>query len=242
MIQINLIPDVKQELINAQRVRTSVVSIAIFCAIAAVGAVVLMVIWVFGVQLTRDVLLDRKINDTSAEIAKVQDLSNTLTIQNQLEALPGLHDSMHMDSRVFSMLTTINPPSPNEINVTSFKLDTLEKTMTIEAQARNAYPALEAFRKTIQATQIEFSQDGVKDKVLLASALNDSERSYGEDANGNRVLRFKLSFAYADQLLSSKSKGLTIIAPTKSNVTDSFLGVPKSLFTNKAIDTKEGTE
>lgn len=242
MIQINLIPDVKQELINAERVRTGVISMAIIVGIAAVGIVVLLAIWVFGVQLTRGILLDNTIKDKSAEIAQVDDLSNTLTIQNQLATLPGLHDSKHMDSRIFSMLTTINPPAPNEINVTSFALDSTEKTMTIEAQARSAYPALEAFRKTILATSIEYSLDGEKVSVPLASSLNDSERSYGEDADGNHVLRFKLSFTYADELLAPTSKNLTIVAPTKSNVTDSFLGVPKSLFTTKATDSEEGVQ
>lgn len=242
MIEINLVPDVKQELLRAERVRTSVISLAVLIGAGAIGVVVLLAIWVFGVQFTHGLLVDNTIKEKNAEIAKVDDLSNTLTIQNQLQALPTQHSAKSMDSRLFSLLTTINPPAPNEVNVTSLALDAVTKTITIEAQARNAYPALEAFRKTITATNVEFSADGEKKSAPLTTQLSDTDRSYGEDADGNRVLRFTLSFVYADQLFSPTAHNLVIVAPTKSNVTDSFLGIPKSLFTTKAADTEGGDE
>jgi hypothetical protein len=237
MIEINLVPDVKQELIKAQRVRASVVSISILVGMVAVGVVVVLAIWVFAVQTARSVLSDGTIKSESEKLAKVQDVSNTLTIQNQLSKLTAMHNEKSIDSRAFDVLATINPPAPNTVSITNLSLDSGEKTITIEAQAVNGYPALDVFKKTINATTFQYTQDGEKQSVALASNMSDSDRSYGEDASGAKVLRFTLSFTYPDELFAKTAQNATIVAPTRSNATDSFLGVPQSLFSQKASDT-----
>lgn len=240
MIEINLVPDVKQELIKAQRVRASVISIAIVTGIGAVGVVVVLGIWVFAVQTARSIITDNTIKSESQKLSAVEDVSNTLTIQNQLSKITAMHDSKSVDSRLFDILTTINPPEPNNVAITNVSLDSTAKTIKIEAQARNGYPALEVFKKTITATKFDFTKDGEKQSVLLADQMSDSDRSYGEDASGAKVLRFTLTFVYPEQLFTRTAQDAVIVAPDKSNVTDSFLGVPNSLFTQKASDTSEG--
>jgi len=236
MIEINLVPDVKQELIRAQRVRASVISISIVIGIGAVGVVVLLGLWVFAVQTARGLISDNTIKNESQKLANVPDISNTLTIQNQLSKLPAQHDEKHIDSRLFDILTTINPADPNNIAITSLGLDSTTNMITIEAQAENGYPALEVFKKTINATTFQYSKDGQTQSVALASDMSDSDRSYGEDATGKKVLRFTLTFVYPTELFARTSQDAKIVAPDKTNVTDSFLGVPKSLFTQKASD------
>lgn len=240
MIEINLVPDVKQELINAQRVRTSVISLSIIVGIAAIGVVVALAIWVLGIQTARGLLSDEAIKNESQKLAKVEDISNMLTIQNQLSKLPVMHDSKSIDSRIFDVLTTINPSAPNNISINNLALDSSTKTIKIEGQAANGYPALEVFKKTINATNFEFAKSGEKQTVPLASQMSDSDRSYGDDASGARVLRFTLTFIYPDELFSRTAENALIIAPMRTNVTDSFLGVPNSLFTVNANSAGEG--
>lgn len=240
MIEINLVPDIKQELIKAQRVRASVISLAIVIGIGAVGVVVVLAFWVFAVQTARGLLTDNAIKSESQQLSAVEDVSNTLTIQNQLSKLPEMHDGKSIDSRLFDILTTINPPAPNTVSVTKVLLDSSTKTIRLEAQARNGYLALEVFKKTITGTKFEFTKDGEKQSAPLADEMSDSDRSYGEDASGAKVLRFTLTFVYPEQLFARTAQNAVIVAPDKSNVTDSFLGVPNSLFTQKASDTGEG--
>jgi cytoskeletal protein RodZ len=235
MIEINLVPDVKQELIRAQRVRTSIISLAILVGIVAVGIVVLLAFWVFAVQTARSVISDNTIKSESQKLSSVQDVSNTLTIQNQLSKLSQMHDAKSIDSRIFDILTTINPAAPNDVAITNLSLDSATTTVKIEAQAKS-YSALEVFKKTINGTTFEFTKDGQKQSVALATGISDSDRSFGEDASGAKVLRFTLSFTYPGELFTKTAQNATIVAPTKSNVTDSFLGVPQSLFTQKASD------
>lgn len=239
MIEINLVPDVKQELIKAQRVRASVISVAVLAGIVATAIVVLLAIWVFGVQTARSVILDNTIQSESETLASVEDVNNTLTIQNQLSKLSEMHDSKTISSRIFDILTTINPSAPNNVSITNLSLDMLTSTITIEGQAANGYPALEVFKKTISATTFRYSQSDEQFSVPLAADMSDSERSYGEDASGARVLRFALSFTYPEELFSRMAENATVVAPERANATDSFQGVPHSLFTQRANDTTE---
>lgn len=238
MIEINLVPDVKQELLRAQRVRSTVISVAILVGIGSIALVVVLGIWVFGVQTARGAISDNTIKTQSQKLAAVPDISNTLTIQNQLGLLTKLHASKHVDSRIFDVLTTINPPVPNDIAINKLELDTTNNTIAITAQAANGYPALEVFKKTIDATTFQYTDNGENKSVPLASDMSDSDRSYGEDITGQKVLRFTLIFTYPDELFAPGLANARIVAPTKTNVTDSYLGVPKSLFTQKASDTQ----
>jgi hypothetical protein len=240
MIEINLVPDVKQELIQAQRVRASVISVAIVVGIAAVGVVVVLGIWVFAIQAARGVISDNTIKNESQKLSQVEDVSNTLTIQNQLSKLSEMHDNKSIDSRLFDILTTINPSAPNRVAITNVALDSTTTTIKIEAQAVNGYPALDVFKKTINATKFEFTENGEKQSVQLATGISDSDRSYGEDATGAKVLRFTLTFTYPEQLFSRTAGSALIMAPERTNATDSFLGVPQSLFTPKASDSGGG--
>lgn len=240
MIEINLVPDVKQELIKAQRVRASVISTAILVGIVAVGVVVVLAIWVFAVQTARDIISNNIIDEQSQKLSKVEDISHTLTIQNQLTKLAQMHDEKHIDSRLFDILTTINPPAPNNVAITKLTLDSEDSTITIEAQAVNGYPALEVFKKTIGATKLEYTDNGENQSAQLATGISDSERSYGENASGAKVLRFTLVFNYPEALFARTSQNAVVVAPDKTNVTDSFLGVPQSLFTQRASSTGGG--
>lgn len=242
MIEINLVPDVKQELLKAQRVRTGVISTAILIGLAALAIVALLLIWVFGVQTARGLISDNTIKNESHKLQSVPDIGDTLTIQNQLATISTLSNSEHIDSRLFDVLTTVNPPAPNNIQINTVTLDTDNTAITLEAQASGGYSALEVFKKTINATKFQYTQDGQTQEVALASNMSDSDRSYGEDASGAKVLRFTLTFTYPQELFARTSTDARIVAPGRTNATDSFLGVPQALFTERAKDTGEGGE
>ena len=239
MIQINLVPDVKQELITAQRVRTSVITGAIFVALAAIGVIVVMSIYIFGGQTIRGAILDGNIESEQQKIADVPDLSNTLTIQNQLTKLDETHSNKNISSRLFDVLKTVNPEKPNNIKTSTILLDSETSTITIEAQASRGYSALEVYKKTIAATNIQFEQDGTGESYPLASNLQVTDTSYGQDSSGKRVLRFTITFEYPAELFAYSSKNARIVGPNEQNVTDSYIRIPQSLFGDRAEDLKE---
>lgn len=241
MIEINLVPDVKQELLKAQRVRSTVITFAIMVGLIAVGIVIALAFYVFAVQNVRGALLDSSIKDKSQKLSDVSDLSKSLTIQNQLTKISSLNDAKKVDSRIFDVLNAIIPPAPNDVQLSDVTIDSENKVITMNGQAQNSYAAVEVFKKTIGGTKIKYKDvDGKTQEKDLASNISTSDTSYGEDSSGRKVLRFTLTFNYDEELFSPLSKNLSVVVTTNGNVTDSYLGVPRSIFTDRAKDIKGG--
>jgi hypothetical protein len=232
MIEINLIPDVKLELLRAQRQRRTVISISIVTAIVAGGAVVLLSVYAFGIQTVASTLADNAIKSEHEKLLAVEDLSKTLTIQNQISTVNSQHDEKTISSRLFDIISTAVPTGENAVSISRLSLDTESNTIEIEGEANNGYEALEVFKKTLAQTTFSFNRDGTSDSVNIADSIADGERRYGEGSDGERILRFSLSFTYPDELFSPTATGGKINAPDRQNATDSARGVPNSLFTD----------
>ena len=233
MIEVNLIPDVKQELISARRTRSMVVSISILAMIGSGAVVVVLGLYVFAGQSVRGVIADNSITSEFAELEKTKDLSNMLTVQNQLTKLSETHSNKNVSSRLFDVLSVIVPAEPNTVALTSTNMDTESGILTIEGQSPAGFVAYEAFKKTIAATKLIYYENDSEEstEAALASDIIDGERSYGEDQDGNRVLRFTISFTYNEALFSASSKRMVVQGPERRNATDSFVAIPESLFT-----------
>lgn len=246
MIEINLIPDVKQELIRAERVRSGVISTAVLIGIVSVSVVVILAVLIGG-QVIAGNIADDAIKKQNAELQSKPDLSDTLTIQNQLTKLTQMHSDKKIDSRLFSLMLAVNPPAPNTVAFSNVKLDPATSTIRIEGQATGGYASVEVLKKTILGTKVHYLNKAGQDaesntprETVLANAVDVLETSYGEDASGQRVLRFIISFVYPAELLQSGLRNVEIKAPTQQiNVTDSRIRIPQSLFTDAAADVKE---
>lgn len=235
MIEINLIPDVKQEFIHAQRVRLSVITLSVIIGIVAVAIVIVLGL-LLGVQSARGYLLDNSIKDDSAKLADVPDINKTLTIQNQLGKISSIHQSSHVDSRIFSVLTSLaNGNGDEKVQYSNVAVDTSTDTVTVQAQTPT-FNGLDVFKKTLVATNFRYSTEGSSTKQTepLASDISITNQTQALDATGKRVVTFTLSFTYTEDLLSPQSKNTQIVLPTATNATDSFEGIPSSLFTDKA--------
>ena len=240
MIEINLVPDVKQELIKANQTRTIVVGLATLISLISVGVVLLLAIYVFTFQTVRSVFADNSIKSNNEKLEKTEDLSKILTIQNQLTKISDLNDNKKIDSRIFDVLKAIIPKPPNDVQITKLVIDPSVEIVTIEGQAQGGYAALEVFKKTIEGAKLKFKDNDNNDsEVNIASDVKPGETSYGEDTGGKKVLRFTISFTNAEELFSSQIKNTSFIISGAGNVTDSYLGLPKSVFVERAKDLEE---
>ncbi len=243
MIEINLVPDVKQELLKAQRMRSAVVTAAIFTSIIAAGVVVLLLVYVYAVQLGRNAFLDSQIKNKAAQLEQVEDLSRMVTIQNQLGKITDLNQQKTISSRTFDMLSAVLPPEPNGVKISQVDINTTDKTIRLEGQTRG-FDSMEVFKKTVSSAVIQLPTKADEDKIdpiELASDVATSDVSFGQDAEGNKVLRFIISFVYADELFTPTVDAISIKLSINGNVTDSYLGLPKSIFAAPAKDIEEGS-
>lgn len=239
MIQINLIPDIKQEMLKAQRTRRMAISASIMVGILAAGVVVALGA-VYGVQLVYANSTKDTIKSEYKALKNIDNIEDVLTIQNQLATLQSYQDERTIDSRIFDVLSAINPADPNNVKFSSVKLDPSTNLITIEGSAVNGYAATETLRKTILNTKVQSGSGDNAEEVELTSDVMIGQTSYGEAADGTRVLSFTISFIYPVGLFDNSLKNIKIVTPTtKTDVTDSKTRVPESLFTQKVSSSEE---
>lgn len=231
MIEINLLPNVKRELLKTRAMRNRVISISFLVGGASIAAVVVLAL-ILGSQIAAEAVQGGVIKDRSDKLMAVEDLNKVVTIQNQLTKINEQHSGKKINSRVFDVVTAVNPVAPNNVSFSDIKVNPESKTITLEGSAVNGYSALETLKKTILNTKVQTTDGDKSSEVSLTKEIKDGDTSFGENSEGKKVLQFSFSFEYAEELLAPANNGtVSVLTPTgKVDVTDSRQGIPDSLF------------
>jgi Tfp pilus assembly protein PilN len=184
-VQFNLLPDIKLEFNRNQHIKRVVYGIA---AIATGIALVIFVFSFFTVDVLQKKLLSDAqgdINKYSNQLKQVDDLDKILTIQNQLNALPGLHQQKHYASRLFGYLPQL---APSNLNIGKLNLDTASNTIEIDGTA-DTVETINKFIDTLKFTSYTASTNQSAQKhafsnvVLTKVDRNDKISSYTVNAS-----------------------------------------------------------
>lgn len=239
MIQINLLPDIKQEYLRTKRTRNFVVSIAIVAGLASIGLVVALLLFL-GTQTALEIRADNRIEQEYQTLSEIDDLSELVTLQNQLSLISDQHDTKSMGSRLFAILQAVNPPAPNDVRFTTVNMDPSTNTLRLEGIASGGYRAVETLAKTISNTSIRYTAEQEPTTEDLATKVAIDESSFSEDADGRRVLRFSILVEYNELLFSNQAQRMQVSAPDRRiDVTDSRVRVPESLFAASPTEEEE---
>lgn len=233
MIQVNLIPDIKIQMIKARTERVKVISISIAASIISISIVIVLALYTYGAQALIDNNLNSKIDEETAKLNSVKDISKILTIQNQLSAITTINNQKNINSRIYDTIKSIKQSSGNTLSYTSISLDTTTQTFSIQGEVPG-YSSYEELLKALQNSFVRYrdSKDGDFNKVPLASSLSSGQATFSKNSLGNTVLGFSLSFTYPKELFLPTKYDVSVIVEKYGNVTDSYLGVPTSLFVN----------
>ena len=231
MIEINLLPNVKRELLKTRAMRNRVISISFLVGGASIAAVVVLAL-ILGSQIAAEAVQNGVIKDRNDKLMAVEDLNKVVTIQHQLTKINEQHSGKKINSRVFDVVTAVNPVAPNNVSFSDIKVNPESKTITLEGSAINGYSALETLKKTILNTKVQTTDGDKSSEVSLTKEIKDGDTSFGENSEGKKVLQFSFSFEYAEELLAPANNGtVSVLTPTgKVDVTDSRQGIPDSLF------------
>ena len=231
MIEINLLPNVKRELLKTRAMRNRVISISFLVGGASIATVVVLAL-ILGSQFAAEAVQGGVIKDRNDKLMAVEDLNKVVTIQHQLTKINEQHSGKKINSRVFDVVTAVNPVAPNNVSFSDIKVNPESKTITLEGSAVNGYSALETLKKTILNTKVQTTDGDKSSEVSLTKEIKDGDTSLGENSEGKKVLQFSFSFEYAEELLAPANNGtVSVLTPTgKVDVTDSRQGIPDSLF------------
>lgn len=134
MIQFNLLPDVKLEYIKARRTKRLVMLVSIGLSALSVFVLLLSLVTVDVVQKKSLHDLNKDIAADNAQLKAIPDLDKILTVQNQLNTLPTLHDQKPVATRLFGYLSQLTPEG---VSLSNLKLDFAQHTVVFSGAAQN---------------------------------------------------------------------------------------------------------
>lgn len=161
--EINLVPDIKNEMIKALKVRNYIFFISILVAAASVGVVVIVGLIAGGQQLARD---NKKstIDQMSAKLTSYSELNDILTIKDQVNNLSTIGGNKKVLSRTFNAISALIPIGADTITVSelSVNLNKGQPTLTFDAQANAGqepfidYEVLDSFKKSMKYMRYDY--------------------------------------------------------------------------------------
>ncbi len=161
--EINLVPDIKGEMIKALKLRNF---IFFLCIVVSAGAIAIAV--VFGsIAGGQSLALDSKKKTLAAmsdTVNEYRDLSDFMTLQNQVSKLSVIASNKTVPSRLFNFISILRPTNGDTIKISELHLDMTKNTMSIEAQANAEtapmidYNVLDAFKKSMNFLTYDYGE------------------------------------------------------------------------------------
>ena len=161
--EINLVPDVKEEMIRALKMRNFIFFLCIVIASASVAVTLVFASIAGGQQAIVDgkkttlTALSKKVNDYS-------DLSDFLTIKDQLSNIELITENKTLLSRTFSILSALLPKGADTITISELTVNLAgdNPTLAFDAQANAGdppyidYNVLDSFKKSMQYMRYDY--------------------------------------------------------------------------------------
>lgn len=188
--EINLVPDIKNEMIKALKLRNYIFFACIVIAIASV-VVTLIFVLISGGQRIAIESKKEAINELSAKLNSYSDLNDFLTIKNQLDGISNLTSNKQVLSRTFNILTALLPTGADTITISELNVNLTnnQPTLTFDAQANAGqapfidYNVLESFKKSMQYMRYDWGDYVDKDGNTIPAYCMIEQNSDGSFLN-----------------------------------------------------------
>lgn len=190
MYEINLVPDIKLQMIKMQKIRNLVFFICIVVTAAVIGIVFLLSAIVGGQSLAMNGQ-DKRLKDMSEKIVGYEGLNEFLTIQDQLSKLAKISDSRKMLSRTFSILNVMLPQGADSVTISELNIDLDTNTLAFDGQADAGeeplidYRVLEAFKKGVALTKFDYGRYVDANGEVIPTRCIEESTKEGEIYNEN---------------------------------------------------------
>lgn len=228
MITLNLLPDIKNDYLKAKRSRDRVVAWSIvvggsFAGIVVVALLIVGIQW-FIVDGTRNT-----IEDLSNRLQNSEDITTVLTVQGQLQKLPGLHQDKPRATRLFSYLTTLTPNNTRlgsvEIDYENNEVEIRGSTQTI----RDLNILVDTFKAAEYRTGPFVDPEDDEEFESLATLLEEDFSRIDPDAefmaafsrvvsslsiqSGGEGVNFTLQFSFSPNLFDARYSAVELRVP-----------------------------
>jgi hypothetical protein len=237
-LQFNLLPDVKQDYLKAQRTKRTVIAAAIAASAISLFILLLMATTVYVINKKQLSDADGNIKKYTNQLKAIPNLDKILTIQNQLKSVSTLHQSKHLSSRLYQYLPEI---TPTNVCVGSLTLDMINNSLTIGGTT-DSLKTINTYVDTLKFTDYKSGGKDTGKKAFPSVletqfGLTDASKGGGTTCAGkpaNATYGLTVTF---DPALFSNASTVDLEVPVGLATTRSVLDDPSSLFTGQTKDT-----
>ncbi len=232
MIQVNLVPDLKKEFLKAQRTKRLVITMSFLIAAGFVAVTVILFMYVSVAQKQHTDNLAEDVDKLVSEFQSKSDVDKIVTIQKQLSALPGLHQSKPLISRTPQIFGVITPDEVVKFQSLDINFDTT--TVSITAKADSVAEA-NRFVNSIKNARYTVGEDKENEIKPFSNVILSNLGSNEEGTS------FEVSFVFDSQIFLNHDE-VTLFVPeinsTLSEVESPNLDAP----TNEDVFNEEEDE
>lgn len=225
MVQVNLLPDVKQEYLRSQQVKYLVVVAAILFSFVSLIILGLLFAYVQVVQPHHRTNVQQDIDGGIQELKNKENAVKIVTVQGVLEQIPALQDKKMLTSSLFTYLTNFTPKG---VNYSEVKLDLTNNTISVSGQANTLEQTNELANNlkgaTFTYTQNDNQQDTKPFSRVVFASLGKSEQS-----TSGKEVAFQLTFTFDPVMFS---QGITNPALSVNASSEKLLLPTEQVFGN----------
>lgn len=201
MIQFNLLPDVKLEYIKAARIKRLVITVSLLTSVIAIVLVGLLLMSVLVFQSKHLANLNTDIQKYRNDLEETSDINKILTVQNQLNSLPALHDQKPAVSRTFEFLSQL---TPTNVSIAKIDIQFIGNTVEIVGTADTILD-VNKFVDTLKFTTYKIEgEDGAEIKAFNEVVLSDFSPA--------DKVSYRISLKY-DAAIFNNTKKLKLLVP-----------------------------
>lgn len=161
--EINLVPDIKNDMIKTLKLRNIVFFICIVVAIGSVSFIAIFGTIAGGQQIAID-SKNQTLENLSEKLNSYSDLNEFLTIKDQLSNIQAITDNKTVTSRTFNILSALLPTGSDTITISELvvNLEEDQPYLTFEANANAGvapfidYRVLDAFQKSMEYMNYDY--------------------------------------------------------------------------------------
>lgn len=237
-LQFNLLPDVKQQYLKAQRTKHTVMAASFAAAAVAIFILLVMMTTVYVVNKKKLSDADKDVTRYSNQLKAIPNIDKILTVQNQLNSLASLHQNKHITSRIYQYLPQVTPA---DVCMGKLTMDFNASTMTIDGSS-SSQKSINTFIDTLKFTTYKLNGQDTKTKAFPSVIESQFSISSANNANtascGGKpaIASYQLAVQFDPSLFSNSSK-VELNVPSGLVTTRSVLDDPKSLFNGQTNST-----
>lgn len=229
MAQFNLLPDVKLQYIKTQRLKRTVAVVSILVSGGLLTVFILLLLYVRVAQKNHINALTDDINASVETLEQKPDLDKVLTIQNQLNSLPSLHEQKIVSSRLVDYLTKLTPA---KATISSAEANFEENTLLLTGNA-DSLKTVNKFIDTIKFTKYETSASDAQETNAFSEVVleNFTVTTASSSSSDEAPATYEIALSFDPIIFSYAKEGAN---PDKPDIK---LNIPKIISTRSEVET-----